>query len=152
MSTNNSNNDFFSYQGTINRKNYLINLFILFSVYLLLTFIRPDFFVKYTSFKFLLPILVFIISLLKFVIIMASLSVIYRRIADISQFKSFNLKVWLNRIFIFIFVLPVLYMFCFRYFIDIMPFIQTIADMFVIYIAMPIALICLIIFSFIKGE
>ncbi len=147
-----SNNDFFSYNGTISRKNYLINMLILIALYVGCSFIRFENFEPFIPVKFLFSVLLFMVGLFKFVILMSALSVIYRRIADFSRSKSYNFIINMKRIFVFIFIFPVLYLFCLRYFFDIIPFIINILDTFVIFVLIPLAFIASIIFCFIKGK
>ncbi|MCD7780693.1 MAG: hypothetical protein LUH05_08505 [Candidatus Gastranaerophilales bacterium] len=147
-----SNNDFFSYNGTISRKNYLINMLILIALYVGCSFIRFENFEPFIPVKFLFSVLLFMVGLFKFVILMSALSVIYRRIADFSRSKSYNFIINMKRIFVFIFIFPVLYLFCLRYFFDIIPFIINILDTFVISVLIPLAFIASIIFCFIKGK
>ena len=152
MNNKNYNNDFFSYNGVIGRKNYTINMLILFGLYIALNFVKFETFTQFTNVKFILPVLIFMVSLFKFVILMSSLSVIYRRIADISAFRSYNFNLSTKRIFVLLYVFPVLYLFCIRYFLDIMPFLITTLDFTVLYILFPLGLIGIILFCFIKAK
>ncbi len=152
MDNKNYNNDFFSYNGVIGRKNYIINMLILFALYFALFFVRFETFTQFTNIKFILPVLMFMVSLFKFVILMSALSVIYRRIADISLFRSYAFNLAMKRIFVLIYVFPILYLFCLRYFLDIIPFIITALDFTVLYMLFPLGIIGIIIFSFVKSK
>ncbi len=152
MNNRESNNDFFSYQGTINRKDYIINMLILSAIFIGLHFIHFENFADFINYKFLLQVLIFMKNLLEFVILFSALSVIYRRIADFSLYKSYKFNLIMKRIFVLLYVLPVLYLFCIRYFLDIMPFLANILDTLVIFVIIPIAFITSIIFSFIKSN
>ena len=79
MAYNESNNSFYSWEGTINRKDYVINMLILIALFFALNLVRFDILAQN---KILYTILMFIIGFLKFIFIMSVLSVIYRRIAD----------------------------------------------------------------------
>lgn len=152
MSQQESNNDFFSYQGTIGRKNYAINMLILLALVIGLSLIKVETFAPYITYNFLYSVLAFMISMLKFVAIMAMLSVVYRRIADFSTNKPESFKILMNRTFVVLFVFPILYDFCIRFFIDIIPTLQSILDLMTIFILYPLALIAAIIFGFIKNK
>lgn len=147
-----SNNDFFSYSGIITRKNYTINMVILAALFIGLTFIRFENLPGFSESKFLYPAVIFMAEFAKFVILMSSLSVIYRRLADISAFKSYNFNLITKRIFVFLFILPVLYLFCIRYFIDIIPPLRNILDMAVIFVLAPLSVIGALVLCFIKGK
>ena len=136
MAQRESNNDFFSYQGTISRKNYIINMLILSAIYIGLSFIHFENFSDFIRYKILLTILIFMADLLKFVVLFSALSVIYRRIADFSVYKSYTFNLIMRRLFVFLYVLPVLYIFCIRYFLDIMPFLINILDIIIFFIVL----------------
>lgn len=145
----NENNDFFSYQGTISRKNYIINMLILISLYVLISLVRFDILEQYVTFKFLFTILIFFVSLFKFVILMSSLSLIYRRIADFSFNKSYTFISNMKKLFVVFFVFPLLYIYCIRVFIGTIPVITPIFDYSMI-ILIPLGFIFALILSFIK--
>lgn len=150
MSQQESNNDFFSYQGTISRKNYIINMLILLAIFVGVSFIRIENFAQFITYKFLYAVIVFMISMLKFVSIMAMLSVVYRRIMDFTQFRPVVFQETMKKVFVILFVCPVLYDFCLRFFIDIMPALQGILDFLTIFVLYPLAIIAAIIFCFLK--
>lgn len=152
MSQQESNNDFFSYQGTISRKNYLINMLILILIVVGLSFIKLDSFEPFITYKFLYTVLVFMVSMLRFVAIMAILSVIYRRIADFSTNRPTSFRLLMNRTFAILFVFPILYDFCIRFFIDIIPTLQNLLDIVTIFVLYPLAFIVAIIFGFMKKK
>ena len=140
------NNDYFSWLGVINRKNYIINMFILTAIIILTSLIPFQNFEKYINFSFIYTTLLFLVGFFKFMIIMSALSVIYRRIADFSASKSYKFKMNMYRVFVIFYVLPLLYLFCIRYFFD----------FFILYI-FSLAMGCLgfisaILFCFIKGD
>ena len=152
MSQQESNNDFFSYQGTISRKNYIVNMLILLAIFVGVSFIHLENFEQYITYKFLYTIMLFMVSMLKFVSIMAALSVVYRRIADFSQYKSAIFQKIMKNIFIVLFVFPIVYDYCLRFFIDIIPPLQGILDYLTIFILYPLAIIAAIIFCFPKKK
>lgn len=147
MSYGNSNNSFFSYQGYINRKDYTVNLFILFALYIVLSAVRFESFTQYTNAAFLLNIILFLAGFLKFIILMSVISVVYRRIEDISENKSYKFYIIMKRLFVILFVIPILYFFCIRYFFGFIPL-----DYFVLFILTPLSLISSVILCFIKGQ
>ncbi|MBQ8886438.1 MAG: hypothetical protein IJY61_01910 [Candidatus Gastranaerophilales bacterium] len=146
------NNDFFSYQGRISRKNYVINMFILLAVFGGLSFIKLERFEPYITYKFLYSALVFMVSMTKFVALMAMLSVVYRRISDFTNKKVDSYKLVMKKIFILFFVLPILYDYCFRFFINIIPPLQYTLDITTIFILYPLAFLTTIILCFVKSE
>ncbi len=145
-----TNNDFFGYNGVINRKNYAINMAIMFLIFLGLYFINFATFLQHTSVKFLFYILDFVISLVKFVAVFAMLSLIYRRFMDISKSKSLLFSENIKKLFIILFVFPVLYCLCVRLFIYNIPFIINILDILTFFVLIPVAAVIAIIISFIK--
>lgn len=147
-----NNNDFFSYNGTINRKNYAINMFILIALYVVIYFVNFENFVLFTSQKYLLHILMFFVNLFKFVIVISAISVVYRRFADIATKKTENFKLTIKRIFTLLYVIPILHLYCIRYFLDVIPPLVSILDMITFFILLPLALITSIVLCFIKGN
>lgn len=152
MTYKQSNNDFFSYQGTINRKDYAINMLIVIALLIGISLVRFDSFAPYIRPEFLYKVLMFMVNLFQFVMLMSAISLVYRRIADFSILKSTTFVAWMKKIFFILFVFPVLYLFCFRFFIDIIPILQNIIDILVIFLLAPIGLITMIILVFIKGN
>ncbi len=152
MSYKDYNNDFFSYQGTISRKNYIINMLIITALFICINFVRFETFLPFIRPEFLYKILIFMVEFFKFVLLMSAISVIYRRIADFSNSKSNTFKENMKKLFSILFVFPFLYDFCIRYFIDFIPFLQHMLDIAVNIIIIPIGIIALIIFCFIKGN
>ena len=145
-----NNNDFFGYSGVINRKNYSINIFILFAIYIALSFLNLSAFSQYTTFKFLFSILDFVISLIKFVIIFAILSLVYRRFADIAKSKSLAFSQNIKRFFVIFYVFPILYITCLRFFIYNIPFIYNSLDFLFFFIFLPICFLISLLICFIK--
>ena len=146
-----SNNDFLSYQGTISRKNYIINLLILVLLYAFTSLIRFDALLPYIKFQFLYTVLIFLVELFKFVLLISALSVIYRRISDFSNFNTFNTPMkWLFSIF---YLFPFIYMCWVRYlFMDIMPKLTFYISLATVYIILPITLILTVVFAFLKSK
>lgn len=140
------NNDYFSWQGVINRKNYIINMFILIAVFILTSLVPFENFEQYINFKFIYSTLIFLVNFFKFLILMSALSVIYRRIADFSSGKSYKFKMKMHRGFAFFYVFPLLYFFCIRYFFDFYPL-----DIFSLALGC-FGFISAIIFCFIRGN
>lgn len=144
------NNNFFSYQGVINRKNYIINMLILIGMFIALKFVNFNAFMQFSKFQFIGTILSFVVGLFQFVIFFSILSTIYRRISDISYNKAQDVKSNYIKAFGIIYVLPVLYFLCLRYFFDIVPFFLGILDLIMFYIFIPLALIFAIFLAFKK--
>jgi len=145
-----TNNDFFGYTGTINRKNYVINMAILLTVFFGLSFINFSWFEQITAVGFLVSILAFIISCVKFVAIFAMLSLVYRRLADISKNKSYKFALNMKRLFVLIFVFPVVYFTCIQMFIYQIPLISNILSLLSLFILAPAAIISAAAISIIK--
>ena len=76
MSYQQSNKDFFSYQGTINRKDYTINMLIVIALSIGISLVRFDNFVHYIKPEFLYKILMFMVNLFQFVMLMSAISLI----------------------------------------------------------------------------
>ena len=57
MTYKQSNNDFFSYQGTINRKDYAINMLIVIALLIGISLVRFDSFAPYIRPEFLYKVL-----------------------------------------------------------------------------------------------
>lgn len=153
MSKTESNNEFFSYNGTISRKNYVINLLILIGVLVGLNLIRFENFAPYIQIKFLYSAMIFMASFLEFVMLMSLLSVVYRRIADFSTSKSIKFQENMKKVFAIFFVFPAIYLYCIRYFIDFIPTIRSFLDIFTTFCLIPVGFIASIVFCFIKrGE
>ncbi len=148
---NNYNNNFFGYNGYINRKNYTINMLILFALYVSTLLVNFETFVQFTNYKFLLTILLFLVNFFQFIILISSISVIYRRIADISRSRSIDFFKNAKRIFATTFVFPILYFYCLRPFLSFMPIIQLI-DLITVLILLPFGIIILITLCFLKGN
>jgi len=146
-----SNNDFFSWNGTLDRKNYSINLFILTALYILLSLVRFDVILQFSKISLLNSIFYFLLEILKFLLMMSALSVVYRRIRDISYFKSLKFANNMKNMFIFVFVIPILYLFCLRYFLN-FPLITNILDLVVLFVLIPLELIFAVVLCFIKGK
>ncbi len=151
MLNKNYNNNFFGWEGYISRKNYTINILIATALYIVLSLVNFKAFEPFIPFKFLLTVLIFMAGLLKLVVIMCILSLVYRRIADFSITKPYQFQMNMKRIFVFLYVVPVLYILCVRYFFDFMPVLIQIADFLVFFLLMPLAFLFSIIFCFIKG-
>lgn len=152
MSYNQQNNDLFSYQGTINRKNYIINILIVLALFIGISLVHFENFAEYVNPKFLYSILLFMVDLFKFVILISAISLVYRRIADFSNLKSIKYNVVVKKIFFILFVFPVIYIFCLRFFVDIIPIMRNFLDLFVFFILIPLSIFTTIILAFIKGN
>lgn len=152
MQSNEYNNDFLGYHGYINRKNYAINLLILFALFIATTLVNFDKLTQFTNYNFLKTVLSFVVDLFKFVIMISALSVVYRRVADISKKHPVSFFEKIKKIYGLLFVFPVFYLYCFRYFLDIIPLLTNILNILTIIILIPLAIISTIILCFIKGE
>ena len=152
MNNEDYNNDFFGYHGRISRKNYAINMLILLAIFCGLSFIKLESFEPYITYRFLYSALVFMVSMTKFVALMAMISVVYRRISDFTNKKDDSYKHVMKKIFVLLFVLPILYDYCLRFFVDTIPFLQYTLDLTTIFILYPLAFITTIILCFVKSE
>lgn len=152
MQSNEYNNDFLGYHGYINRKNYAINLLILFALFVATTLVNFEKLTQFTNYEFLKVVLTFVVDLFKFVIMISALSVVFRRIADISKKRPASFFENLKKAYGILYVFPIFYLYCFRYFLDIIPQLTTILNILTIMILLPLAIISTIILCFIKGE
>ncbi len=152
MNNSEYNNEFFSYNGYINRKNYAINMLILLALYIATSMVNFKSFTQFTNYRFLQDILLFFVDFFKFVIMISALSVIYRRIADISKKHSENYFENAKKVFALLFVFPILYIFCLQYFLDIIPVLTIFLNKLTILVLIPLGLLVAFILSFIKGE
>lgn len=142
-----SNNDFLSYEGRINRKNYIINMLILLALYICVAFlIKFESFSQYFSHEFFNTVLEFIVELFKFILIIAIMSLIYRRIADFSDFGDKYKKM-----FFILFFFPFLYINWGAYLLSFLPPLVYVLNISMI-IILPIAIITAIVFAFLKSK
>lgn len=146
---NSQNNNFFSYEGTINRKNYIINMLIIIILSACLHFVDFSFYFSFTKLTFLYGIFEFLISLFKYVLMFCAISVVYRRITDItykSSLKTINLA---KKIFTIIYIVPLL-----LYFLGGILFQQGIIMQLIIlmvfFFFLPVSAITSILLCFIK--
>ena len=151
MTYKNYNNDFFAWNGSISRKNYAINSFIVLALYICLSFVNFQAFEQFITFKFLYTAIIFMAEILKLVLIMSFLSLVFRRISDFAGTKPYNFQLTMKRLFVFFYVVPTLYLLCIRSFFDFIPFIINIMDIITFFVLIPCALISAIIIAFIKG-
>ena len=108
-------------------------------------------FEPYVPFKFLLSIVAFMAELIKLVLVMCVLSLVYRRISDFAGTKPYQFQLNMKRLFVFLYVVPTLYLMCVRYFFDIMPELINILDMVTFFVLIPLAVLASLVFCFIKG-
>lgn len=152
MQNSEYNNSFFSYDGYINRKNYAINMLILLALYISTSLVNFKSFTQFTDYNFLQDILLFLVDFFKFVVMISALSVIYRRIADVSKKRSKNFLENAKKAFAILFVFPILYIFCLQYFLDIVPILILILNLLTFFLLIPFGAIFAIILLFVKGE
>ncbi|MBQ9246780.1 hypothetical protein IJ182_11010 [bacterium] len=148
MAFNESNNSFFSWEGTIGRKDYAINMFILVALFIGLSLINFD---VIAPEKITNSILLFIVGFLKFIIVMSVLSVIYRRIADFSIGRSYKFQKIAKSSFGIFIVFPILYLYIVFPFLMFMPIIANCLA-FISLILGVIGIIVSIIICFIKSK
>lgn len=141
------NNDFLSYNGKIGRKNYIINLLILVAIYIVTSLINLEGIKQYITYDFLYTTLFFVIDLFKFIIVIAILSVIYRRISDIS-----NSDKKLLTMFFILFLFPFFYLNWGMYLLNFIPPLINILNVITVFIFLPLALIFSIVLAFIKSK
>ena len=125
MAYKESNSAFLSWEGTISRKDYAINMLI--AVVSLIALYFTNFSVLVPQ-KFLYDIIVFLVQFLQFILIISVLSLIYRRIEDFS--RRFTIKI--QRIFKYLFYIlclfPIIYIFVLNYLLNIIPIITVILN------------------------
>lgn len=151
MTLRDYNNDFFGWNGTIGRKNYAINMFIVCFLALGLSFVNFEAFKPFISFDFLLSVVIFMAELLRLILLMCALSLVYRRIMDFSNTKPYKFQLNIKRFFIFAFVVPILYVLCLRHFASYIPVLMSAMDFIIGLILIPISIISSIVFCFIKS-
>ena len=143
------NNNFFGYEGTINRKNYIINMLIIITLCACLHFVDFSFYFSFTKLTFLYGIFEFLISLFKYVLMFCAISVIYRRMTDISFNSSSKTKSIVKKIFTFVYIVPLL-----LYFLGGIVFQQGLIMQFIIltvfFFFLPISVITSFTLCFIK--
>ena len=152
MQSNEYNNDFLGYHGYINRKNYAINLLILFALFFATNLVNFEKLTQFTNYELLKTVLSFVVDLFKFVLMISALSVVYRRLADISKKRPITFFEKLKKAYGLLFVFPVFYLYCFRYFLDIIPLLTSFLNILTIVVLIPLAIISTIVLCFIKGE
>ena len=151
MAEKNYNNEFFGWYGSISRKNYAINMLIVFALYILLSFVKFNAFEQFIPIKFIFSVLVFMVGLFKLVLIMCALSLVYRRIADFAGTKPYSFQLNMKRLFVFLYVVPALYLMCVRYFFEFFPLFINFMDLLTFFILIPLSFISAIVFGFIKS-
>jgi len=144
------NNDFFGWYGVISRRNYALNIFIVSALYAALSLINFNAFEQYIPVKFLLSVLIFTAELLKLVLVMCFLSLVYRRTADFASSKPLQFRIAAKRIFVLLYVIPVMYLLCVRYFFNFMPLFTGIMDAAVFFGLIPAAALCALVLCFVK--
>lgn len=143
---NYENNSFYSYNGHINRKNYIINLLILLALYVSTLLVNWNVFFQFTPYKFLIDILMYVVLCFQFIIVFCSLSVIYRRISDITKNKNEEVKNKAKTIFALLYVFPIIYLFGIKQLVN-FAFIDLI-----VFCLLSVSSICAIVLCFIKGK
>ncbi len=143
-----SNNAFLSWEGTINRKDYVINMLILLTLFFGIFFIKFDVLAPQ---KVLNVILTYMVYFLQFIVLISILSVVYRRINDFSIGRSYKFKKTMNTIFGVLFLFPVLYFYVFAYFLSFLQAIIAILNILA-FSAIIIGMIAAVVFAFIKSK
>ena len=146
MNKKDSNNLIFSYEGCINRKNYIINMLILTVLYIAILLIQFEKFESYIN-KYIYSALIWVVWFIKFIALVSMLSVVYRRIADFSGIISSKLKA----VFVIFYLYPFFVYYCGNFLFSSMPLLIEIIA-FSILIILPISIILTIIFAFIKSK
>ena len=143
------NNNFFSYEGTINRKNYTINMLIIITLCACLQFVDFSFYFSFTKLTFLYGIFEFLVILFKYVLMFCAISVVYRRITDITCNSSAKTKDIAKKIFTCVYIVPLL-----LYFLGGILFqqgiIMNLIILVVFFLFLPISAITSILLCFIK--
>ena len=128
-------------------------MLILLAIFVGINFIHWERFEQFITYKLLYTALVYTIQIIQFISLMAIISVIYRRIADFSKNKPNAFKKNMEKLFIILFVIPLLYTVCSGIFIDIIPITLTnIINFTIIFILFPIQMLVSIAFCFPKRK
>lgn len=143
------NNDLLGFQGRIERKNYIINLLICSAILIGFHFIRFDVLMQYIPYKLLKDSLGICISLFIWVIFISLISVIYRRITDISYYKSSKFKKNIRKFYIICFVVPLIIQCC-SLFVGILPLLYFTNILVLCFL--PINIISALVLCFIKAK
>lgn len=150
MNKDNENYGFFGYEGVIGRKNYFINSAILVVLFILLCFINISKLQQYTQLTFLYYVLDFVIGFGKFFIVFSLISLIYRRLADITFSKSDKIKKTAKIIFSIFYIYPII-AYCIGPLLDVIQGLNTLL-LYSIIIILPFALLMAFVLLFIKGN
>lgn len=146
MNTKESNSSYLSFEGIINRKDYTINMLILLGIFIGVNLINFNYLQTFFRYEFLYTIFVFIVEMLKFIVMIAIISTVYRRISDFTDFND-NWK----RIFFIFYFFPFLYL-NWGNLLNFIPFLIKVLDIVTLFIILPVAFISSIIFAFIKSK
>lgn len=146
MNTKESNSSYLSFEGIINRKDYTINMLILLGIFIGVNLINFNYLQTFFRYEFLYTIFVFIVEMLKFIVMIAIISTVYRRISDFTDFND-NWK----RIFFIFYFFPFLYL-NWGNLLNFIPFLIKVLDIVTLFIILPIAFISSIVFAFIKSK
>ena len=146
MNTKESNSNYLSFEGIINRKDYTINMLILLGIFIGVNLINFNYLQTFFRYEFLYTIFVFIVEMLKFIVMIAIISTVYRRISDFTDFND-NWK----RIFFIFYFFPFLYL-NWGNLLNFIPFLIKVLDIVTLFIILPVAFISSIVFAFIKSK
>ena len=146
MNMKESNSNYLSFEGSISRKDYSINMLILCGIFIGVNLINFKTLQPLFNFEFLFSVFIFIIEMLKFIVLIAIISTIYRRIADFTEFDD----KWKKIFFIFYFF-PFLYL-NWGNLLNFIPVLIKILDLVTLFLLLPIALLSSIVFAFIKSK
>lgn len=146
MNTKESNSSYLSFEGIINRKDYTINMLILLGIFIGVNLINFNYLQTFFRYEFLYTIFVFIVEMLKFIVMIAIISTVYRRISDFTDFND-NWK----RIFFIFYFFPFLYL-NWGNLLNFIPFLIKVLDIVTLFIILPVAFISSIVFAFIKSK
>lgn len=146
MNTKESNSNYLSFEGIINRKDYTINMLILLGIFIGVNLINFNYLQTFFRYEFLYTIFVFIVEMLKFIVMIAIISTIYRRISDFTDFND-NWK----KIFFIFYFFPFLYL-NWGNLLNFIPFLIKVLDIVTLFIILPVAFISSIVFAFIKSK
>lgn len=140
------NNNFLSYTGKIDRKNYAINMSILIVLACLLFYTDFSIIFKYSQISMLYEIFTFILGFAYVIIFGCVLSVVYRRVVDISENRSKKFKDIMTTLYAIFLCIPFAY-----YFLEGILNIPLLS--MIIYFGLyPLSLIFCIIIGFVKHK
>lgn len=140
------NNNFLSYEGKIDRKNYAINMSIIIALACLLFYTDFSVIFRYSRIPLLYDVFTFMLGFASLIMFCCVLSIVYRRITDISDNRSEKFKKIMTTLYAIFLCIPFAY-----YFLE--GIINSPLINMIIYFGLyPLSLIFCIITGFVKHK